>query len=358
MREDLEEILDIIDIESWMDRQGVQYRRTRGKKGVQLNVKECPVCGNANWKVYINAETGLGNCFHGDCETKFNKWKFIRSEMGGLFTQDVIEHCKQVAKEQGWRPPKVESVPVNMKTELKLPDSYPIPINGKNLKYLDNRNISIEIAQYFKLRFSMSGVFEYYVDSKRLVQSYEKRIIIPVFDLDGNLVSFQGRDITGTAEKKYLFPPGFASTGSIIYNGHNALGAEHIVLGEGVFDVMATKIALDGQMDLREVEACGTFGKHLSSGDENSQVAKLMQMKDKGLKIITFMWDSEERAIEDAIEAALGLNRLGFSTRIALLPKDRDPNEVPASVVRSAFWKAETVNQSVAARIRLAKRAA
>jgi len=49
---------------------------------------------------YLNSATGLGNCFHGDCETKFNKWKFISSSLG-IPARDAIEHIKQVAREQG-----------------------------------------------------------------------------------------------------------------------------------------------------------------------------------------------------------------------------------------------------------------
>ena len=357
---ELTEVLDQIDIESWMDREGVDYRITRGSRGVQLNVKECPCCGNSNWKVYINQDNGLGNCFSGDCEKKFNKWSFIRANLGTLSNREVIEHCKAVAREQGWRPPRKTAVAVNVNSgELVLPDSYELPIQGRNLKYLDNRNITSDIAKYFALRYSAHGKFHYQDEEGRdRVQDYSKRIILPIFDLVGDLVSFQGRDITGNAEKKYLFPPGFASTGSHLYNGQNAHGAEDVVMGEGAFDVMAAKIALDQQMELRGIVPIGSFGKHLSHGSDDSQLGKLMTLKEGGLKRVTIMWDGEDRAIEDAIETGLLLRKYGFVARIAVLPKDKDPNEVPAEVVRNAFWKAEVVNESVAVRLRLARRVA
>lgn len=353
---ELQESLDTLDIEAWLDREGVRYKQARGASGRQLNVKECPCCGNSNYKVYLNADTGLGNCFAGDCEEKFNKWKFI-SRYLGVSNREAIEHIKQVAKEQGWRPPKRLSAAVNLSGELKLPNSLPLPINGRNLKYLENRNITGDIARYFHLRFCLRGTFDYRDERGRpMQQDYSNRIIIPVFDLEGELVSFQGRDITGEAEKKYLFPPGFASTGTHLYNGHNAVGAERIVIGEGVFDVAATKIAMDGEMALRDVVPVGSFGKHLSVGDDDSQLGKIMLLREKGLKQVTLMWDGEDRAIDDAIQAGLLLHKCGIQTRIAVLPKDKDPNEVPASVVRAAFWRAEVVNASIAARLRLRKR--
>lgn len=353
--EELQEALEAIDMEQWLDREGVKYRVTRGARGVQLNVRDCPVCGNGNWKVYLNADSGLGNCFAGDCETKYNKWKFIKGYLGAVTTRQVVEHCKEVAKEMGWRPVVRKSAPVHTdRAGLRLPESLALPIDGRNLKYLDNRNITGDVAAYFHLRFCHTGAFQYVdPDGKRRAQPYDSRIIIPIYDLDGTLVSFQGRDITGEAERKYLFPPGFASTGTYLYNGQNAVGAERIVIGEGAFDVMAIKIALDGESALRDVVPVGSFGKHLSVGSDDSQMDKLMQLKEKGLREVTFMWDGEKQATRDAVKAALECRKMGLMARIAFLPPDKDPNEVAPSVVREAFWKAEALTPLTAAKIKL-----
>lgn len=351
--EELQEVIDAIDIESWLDAEGIRYRNTRGARGPQLNVKECPVCGDTDYKVYLSAETGLGNCFHGSCETKFNKWKFISNYLGTP-ARDVIEHMKAFAREQGWRPPRRRAVAVSNRGPLTLPESIPLPYNGRNLKYLDNRGIAGPIAEYFELRYSSRGAFDYISDEGRpMSQDYSGRIIIPIYDLDGDLVSFQGRDITGSADKKYLFPPGFASTGTHLYNGYNAIGVEHVVLGEGVFDVAAIKVAFDADVSLRDIVPVGSFGKHLSHGDENSQLAKLVALKEKGLRIATFMWDGEKRAIHDAVKAAQLVASIGLVARVALLPKGKDPNECPAQAVHDAFFKAVTINSASATKLLL-----
>lgn len=352
--EELQEALDTIDMESWLDREGIDYRVTRGSRGVQLNIKECPECGSFKWKVYLNADSGLGNCFSGDCEVKFNRWKFIKAHLGTASTRDVIEHIKTVAKEQGWRPRVRLSAPVVSTSNLKLPESYALPHKGRNLRYLDCRNIDAGTAQYFHLRFCHKGHFAYQAESGReMQQDYSNRVVIPIYDLEGELVSFQGRDITGTADNKYLFPPGFASTGAYLYNGQNAKGAARIVLGEGVFDVMAIKVALDADPSLRDVVPVGTFGKHLSSGGAESQMGKLMALKEHGLREVTFMWDGERKATQDAVKAALEVRQHGLVARIAFLPKDKDPNEVSADIVRAAFWRAEVLSPMTAAKIRL-----
>jgi DNA primase len=349
---ELQEALETIDLESWLDAEGVRYRPTRGKSGPQFNVKECPVCGNSKYKVFLNQESGLGNCFHGDCEAKFNKWRFIHATLGGT-ARATIEHIKHFARTQGWRPKRVKAAATSTGA-LTLPESIPLPYNGRNLKYLENRGITADIAQYFELRFSHHGKFPYLDGSGEPVeQDYANRIIIPVFDLEGQLVSFQGRDITGTADRKYLFPPGFASTGSVLFNGHNAHGAEHIVLNEGVFDVAAAKIALDGDMTLRDIVPVGTFGKHLSHGTADSQLARLLQLKEEGLGMITIMWDGEARAILDAVETGMLLRSAGFMVRIAILPDGKDPNEVAPDVVRRAFYHSTPLTPASAVRLKL-----
>lgn len=353
-KEELTDAINKLDMEQWMDYQGIDYRRTHGSRGEQLNVRACPCCGNTKYKVYINAETGLGNCFAGGCQEKFCKWTFIRASLPHASFRELVDHIKDVARRQGWRPKKTVRVAVNMDTKLVLPDSIPLPHNGRNLKYLINRGITDAIAEYFHLRYSHTGAFTYEHEGKRRVQNYSRRIIIPIFDLAGDLVSFQGRDITGEAEKKYLFPPGFASTGSILYNGQNAHRAKHIVIGEGAFDVAAIKMAFMQDAGLYDIEPVGSFGKHLSGGSENSQIAKLAQLQRGGLEAVTFMWDGESQAILDAIDAALEVRKMGLLTRVAILPKDKDPNEVAASVVRDAFYKATPIDKLSSVRLRLA----
>lgn len=352
--DELKEVIDALDIGAWLDREGVEYRETFGSRGLQLNVKCCPKCGGDKWKVFLNAETGLGNCFSGSCETKFNKYSFIAAHTG-LAPRGVVDHMKQVVAELGWRPPRSSIIAVDMeRPELKLPKSLPIPIKGRNLAYLENRHISIALAEYFHLRFCHRGWFAYKQDGEERYQRYHNRILIPVFDLEGNMVSFQGRDITGEAEKKYLFPPGFASTGSVLYNGHNVHHCEHIVIGEGVFDVFSIKGALDSRPELRDIVPVGSFGKHLSYGSDDSQLGKLVFLKqERGLKTVTIMWDGEKPAIAAAIKAALMVREIGLTTRVAILPKDKDPNECTPDEVVQAFYNAVKIDKMAATKLLL-----
>jgi DNA primase len=345
----LQEWLDAIDMECFLDWEGLDYRLTPGRSGEQLNVKECPVCGGDKWKVYLNAETGVGNCFSGSCETKFSKYAFIKAHFPQLSKREFFDTLKKLAQSMGWRAKRVARDALLEASDIALPESVELPHQGKNLRYLTQRGIDGETAQYFHLRYSKNGVFRYKQNGFDRVQSYAERVIIPVLDLDGNLVSFQGRDITGIAEKKYLFPPGFASTGRYLYNGHNARRAKRMIACEGVFDVMATQIALNRDSGFRDRAVIGTFGKHLSIGQGDDQFGALLQLKREGLEEITFLWDGEAQALKDATIAALEIRKLGLTARVARLPEDKDPNEVDAHIVLAAIDQAVVVTPKSAA---------
>lgn len=332
---------------SWLDSQGIDYRTTRGSSGVQLNIKECPVCGNSSWKVYMNSETGAGNCFAGDHPPgeNFSKWKFIRAALPDVSGRMLVEHIKAHVESSGWRPKRIVPEATKDSEEWALPPCVKLPYRGQNLKYLADRGISDEICRYFDLRYCDEGHYRYRHAGEWRFMPFSKRVIIPVFDLWGKMVTFQGRDITGTHEKKYLFPPGLAGTGVYLYNGHNVKDTRRILICEGAFDVMAAKSALDEDESLRDVVPIGTFGKHLSFGTGETQQAKLIQLKERGVEEVTIMWDGEIVATDDAVRASRKIREIGLRVRIAMLPKDKDPNEVSRSVVRKTFYEAIPVSR-------------
>ena len=356
--DDLGEILERVDIEAWLDREGVPYKISHGSNGTQLNVRDCPVCGSSSWKVYLNAETGAGNCFAGEHppDLNYSKFSFVR-EWLGVSNRDVVLHLKEVAREFGWRPPRRTIVETTNSEGLRVPDSIPLPNGDSYLRYLIGRGITPETAEYFQLRYSRNGVFWYRDGSTGDVryQDYSKRVIIPVFDIHGDLVSFQGRDVTGSAKRKYLFPPGYASTGAHLYNAHNVKGMEHIVATEGAFDVWAAKQALDEDVDLRGVGVVGTFGKKLSSGGGQDQLSVLLALKKHGLKSVTFMWDGELKALNAAADAARIVSSVGLEGRVAVLPQGADPNEVEPARVRAAFLGAIKATTGNVIKMRLNK---
>ena len=344
MIDDGAEIAAELDLETWLENEGVTFKSAHGHSGRQLIIKECPECSKRNWKVYLNAETGIGNCF--SCDARFNKLKFIHDQLG-LSWRETFEHARKALKEQGWRPKRTTTAAVEQE-KATFPNSFELPTpEGQNLLYLEQRGITPELAKFFHLRFCENGWWNYIKDDgSKGGQKFDGRVIIPVYDLDGEFVTFQGRDILGDTDdayyRKYLFPQSLPGTGRFIFNGQNAVGAKRICMGEGAFDVFAQKIAFDEEVALRGIVPVGSFGKNLSFGDMtgNDQLGRLLKLKAHGLEEVTIMWDGERSAVIAALDAAKRIKRLGLRARVALLPPGKDPNEVPGAVVREAFWKA------------------
>lgn len=350
----IKEMLEDLDMESWLEHEGVHFKLGRGRSGLQANIQTCPSCGDNRWKTYFGLETGAGNCFA--CDKRFSKWEFIKDQLELTTNRDVVQAIETFLGMAGKSIKRSTSLAVNLKSDLVIPDST--PIETVNHPYLERRNVDLELAKYHHLRFCESGMFEYMGPfGKMQFQDYSDRIIFPIFDLEGELVSFQGRDITGQAEKKYIFPPGFAATGAHIYNGHNCWRAKKIVMGEGVFDEIAIRDSLDSDDHTRVYGSCASFGKNLSDG-EGGQVEKLLRLKNEGhLEEVIFMWDAEQKAIEAAVRAALMVKSYGLKARIALLPPGRDPNEVSKDVVLGAIKSAREINRNSAIAILMKARA-
>jgi DNA primase len=344
-----EEINDELDMEFFFQSESLPYKMGRGTSGEQINAKHCPnpECGDSRWRTYFGVETGRGNCFV--CNASFNKVSFLHAYYGhgDKEWRLTVEKAKEILRSQGWRPRRTVTAAVDH-GEVKLPYSIELPTpEGENLAYLRERGVTDELTAYFRLRYCEFGWWDFEKDGDKKQQWFSNRVIIPVFDLDGSLVTFQGRDLLGKRPgqenyNKYLFPIGLPGTGRFLYNGHNVQLTKEVAMGEGAFDVIALKAAFDEEVSMRHIVPIGSFGKHLSYGasDGNDQLGRFLKLKALGVTTVTIMWDGEEAALISALNAAKHLTGIGLVARIALLPADKDPNEVLPEVVREAYWKA------------------
>lgn len=344
-----------LDLEFFFSRESLPYKTSRGSSGYQINTKHCPFCGDNRWRTYMNAETGAGNCFV--CNASFNATKFIHAYLGASWVE-TFNFIAALLKEQGWRPKRTMSAVVEDESKtVKLPGSIELPTpDGQNLAYLEQRGIGAEIVKYFHLRWCQFGWFDAKDDEgKPWRQFFNDTVIIPVYDLDGKLMTFQGRDLTGKRASKYLFPMGLPGTGRYLFNGHNVQATSEIAMGEGAFDVAAMKAAFDSDTRTRHVVSVGSFGKHLSYGSEdgNDQLGRFLQLKRRGVKSVVIMWDGEEKALVAALNVGKLLTGIGLVARIALLPAGKDPNEVLPEVVVAAYLEAKTWTPALDVKLRL-----
>ncbi|MEG8876402.1 DNA primase, partial [Klebsiella pneumoniae] len=216
------------------------------------------------------------------------------------------------------------------------------------------RNITPELAKYFDLRYCVEGKHAYvdpYTDQVK-GQAFDMRILIPIYDLNGVMKTFQGRDITGAAERRYLFPMQLPASGRFLYNGHNAVGKQTVVVCEGAFDVMGVKRAIFDEETLRDyVEPIGTFGMHLSGNttvDAEDQLGAFLSLKADGLRNVIMMWDSEKQAIRNTMAAARRLTSIGLNVKIACLGEEGlDPGEATQEQILKAYYRAKPYSKQL-----------
>lgn len=350
--------LEDIDIEQLVAYEGYEYRLSSGSSGLQLNVKTCPHCGSDDWKVYFNADSGLGNCFR--CDTKYNKFKFIKICRGYTDHAQVFKYVNSLGSCVRYKPRAVQ-------TFTKVNKDWKLPLNTKITsvedipEYLKARNIDLKISERFDLRKCDAGFYTYKNHhDKQAAVDFSDRIIIPIRDIEGNLQTFQGRDTSGKADKKYLFPNMLPASGAFIYNAHYALENNYkkIILNEGAFDVFATTQALESDVTFNEYCALGTFGKHLGVDRYNTaakdQLADLFRLRENGLEEVVFLWDGEAKAIIAAMQAALKLENYGFkNVKVGILPEGCDPAETTKEEVLKAIKEAKQVTKLSLSRYRM-----
>ena len=131
-------------------------------------------------------------------------------------------------------------------------------------------------------------------------KDYGNRIIIPIYDLDGRLVSFQGRDVTGRYDvERYKVCPldkSLMHYKDIVYGGNLAKG-RRVVVVEGVVD--AWKLGPG---------AVATFG----TGCKKTQLMCLTRWPE-----VVFFFDPEPTAQAEAHAYAEELARYGVNVSVA-----------------------------------------
>ena len=146
--------------------------------------------------------------------------------------------------------------------------------NGLN--YLIERNVTPEMIKYFNLFYCKNDT----KIGERIYQTKE-RIVIPIYDLSANLVSWQARAVRKDVSPKYMFPPKFKGA-ELIYNAHNINKGEDIIVCEGVFDVF-------GWFKSGFKNSIATFGKKISK----HQLDVLKSLKPR---VVYMAWDDDAQS--------------------------------------------------------------
>ena len=229
-------------------------KRVAGGREIQILDGPCPFCGTerrSDLRMYVSADEEkslderVGYCHH--CPRGFSAVEFVaaaekvsKDRARKLLGGDDSRYAKTVELAE-----EAE--------ELIYPQVFPITDYPSAWAYCQGRGITLEMIQHFDL-----GYCPFHTERPDGSLIYTKsRIIFPIKDREGKVVSWQGRDITGEARMKYLFPDRFTKS-KFLYNC-NAIkkGPAYLILSEGVMHCLGwTRAGLKSVV--------GTFGKSVS----------------------------------------------------------------------------------------------
>jgi len=264
---------------------------------------DCPFCGDSRGGGF-NVDAGYYNC-----------WR-----CGGHYITKVIQKLLTVDYAQAAGVEKKYTGRQSLLLQLngKKPKAKQIttvtPPGGrlkkKHRKYLESRNFDPdELIEKYDI--TGTGNNEKYKDVW-----FDNRIIIPIKDEQGRVLSFQGRDITGRSSLRYKGCPLELSVYNYkdtLYNIGNATG-NRILLVEGVFDVWRLGAG-----------SVASFGTALT----NKQLGVL-----SGYDTIFMMFDNEPEAQAKAKKGAAKLSSMGKEVELIELDGDGDPGDLTPKQAR------------------------
>jgi DNA primase len=197
----------------------------RSYKSNEEYLYKCPKCGHHKRKLSVNFDKNVFKCWICDYSGK-NIFYLVRSHGSHSDKQDwkkvanIIDFSEQEKEIQ--------------KIEVELPKEF-ITLTGKHIsplsisarKYLADRGITEEQIIWWKMGYCPDG-------------KYANRIVVPSFDMDGELTYFISRSYDNNWIK-YLNPP---AEKDFIFNELYLDWNKDITIVEGVFDAVAVGNAI------------------------------------------------------------------------------------------------------------------
>lgn len=272
------------DWASILQQLGVTYW-TEGKNVAEgcVNI-QCVYCDDHSNHGGFDCTSGRYRCWR--CGSHFSLDALCRA--GGI----NMQKAKELVNMHGGLPSvSTRTRKVASASDITLPGGKLMPMH---VKYLEGRGFDPEELEFYH---GIKGTS--YLDRWQGID-FRLRVIIPCYDVDGSVVTFQGRDITGKQELRYKCCP---VEKAIKHHKHTLYGAElcthrrRICVVEGVFDAWRL-----GQ------GAVATFGTSVT----REQIALMAQWEQ-----IVIAFDPEDEAQSHAREIAMELSAMGRQVVLA-----------------------------------------
>ena len=187
----------------------------------------CPFCNHHKKKMSVNFANGYFKCWVCDTRGK-NIYRIVR-RFGDYQQRQKYRELQGLVDLSDFEEMFKEYNNIEEKQVLDMPEGF-VSLCNKDLpmestdafRYLSSRGIGRREILKWKIGYCKEG-------------RYAGRIIVPSFDMEGDLNYFIARSYVGHG-RRYLNPP---SSRDIVFNELNIDWDEPIILVEGVFDAIA-----------------------------------------------------------------------------------------------------------------------
>ncbi len=331
------------------------------KKGKNY-VAVCPFHDDHSPSLVISEDKQIFTCF--TCRTSGNVFSFIMEYENVNF----LEALKIVANKIGYNL-QIDNIKSSSNSEYKL--DYEIMefskkffINNMNTeesieakKYLHERGITDEIINEFNIGLALNDkdMLHKLLDSKKysldmqedlglinkygldIYDTFQNRIIIPIENLEGQVVGFTGRIFHNEDNtSKYLNTKEtrIFKKGHILFNYHNAKDAireaKKVIVVEGNMD--AIKVSASG---IKNVVAL--MGVALTK--EQINIFKKLRVP------IILCLDNDDAGFEATLKLGEILENAGIETKVVRLTKAKDPDEYIKAFGKEAYL--DNINHAI-----------
>ncbi len=285
-------------------------------KGDNQLLALCSFHNDHNKSMSIQKEPFLYNCFA--CNAKGNAHTLVKALTGqGLYQFLNIEAEDKINMSFSSALRLYDS---RITTKKEIDSSVPIfkivaeqysPFEDNECRdYCLKRNIVESDIVKYKIFYIKKG----YIGTT----AFHNRLVIPIYDNNKNVVAYEGRDITGKAEKKCIYPYK-SKVGSTIFQNHALDRNKPTVFVEGVLDSIVAQRAIPS------LQFSTYFGIQLS----NKQIKIINEFED-----VSTMFDPDEAGqlrgnlnFDEAYQGSFNVCKL----------KNYDPNESSIEDIIEAF---------------------
>jgi len=269
----------------------------------------CPVCGDsqknknkARGYLYTVKNNTNFKCHNCGASLSFNN--FLKEIDPALHKQYTMEKFKEGYTGRNFvvEEPKFEFAKPIFKKKVDLPKASEIPIARE---YLERRKLDPE-------KFYFADKFKEWTNTQKETFSTigrdESRIIIPLYDIDSNLIGFQGRAL-GPSPNKYITVM-LSNESPKLYGLEKVDSSKPIYIVEGPFDstFVENAIAMCGSdVDIRSFGWSNYIWVFDNEPRNREIVKRISKTIDRGDKVIIWPINVQQKDINDMILAGLNV---------------------------------------------------